>query len=53
MLVDGWKEHLSQDIAKYGSVVEKIELKEQQDLDKGITISRFGFVNAVLRRFCE
>jgi Zn-finger nucleic acid-binding protein len=52
-LVDGWKEYLNQDSAKYGSVLKKIELKEQQDLDKGVSISRFGFVNAVLRRFCE
>jgi Zn-finger nucleic acid-binding protein len=52
-LVDGWKEHLSQDSAKYGSVLNKIELKEQQDLDNSVSISRFGFVNAVLRRFCE
>jgi len=53
MLVDGWKEHFDQDIEKYGSVVKKIELKEQQELDQGVTISRFGLVNAVLRRFCE
>jgi len=52
-LVDGWKEHLNQDSAKYGSVLKKIEVKEQQDLDESVSISRFGFVNAVLRRFCE
>ncbi|HUD84733.1 MAG TPA: hypothetical protein VMQ67_14575, partial [Candidatus Saccharimonadales bacterium] len=53
MLVEGWKEHLNQDSAKYGSVLKKIEVKEQQDLDESVSISRFGFVNAVLRRFCE
>jgi Zn-finger nucleic acid-binding protein len=53
ILVDGWKEYLNQDLARYGSILKKIELKEQQDLDKGVSISRFGFVNAVLRRFCE
>jgi len=52
-LVDGWKECLNKDSAKYGSVLRKIELKEQQALDQGVSISRFGFVNAVLRRFCE
>jgi len=28
-------------------------LKEQDELDKAVSISRFGFVNALLRRFCE
>ena len=52
-LVDGWKEYLNQDSARFGSILNKIEVKEQQDLDKSVSISRFGFVNAVLRRFCE
>ncbi len=53
MLVDGWKECLNQDVKKYGSILEKVEAKEQQELDKAVSISRFSFVNAVLRRFCE
>ena len=53
MLVAGWKQSLNQDSAKYGSVLQKIELKEQQEIDKSVSISRFGFVNAVLRQFCE
>lgn len=53
VLVDGWKECLNRDSAKYGSILQKVELKEQQDLDKSVSISRFGFVNAILRRFCE
>ena len=53
MLVDGWKECLNQDLDKYGSILKKVELKEQEELDKAVSISRFGFVNAVLRRFCE
>ena len=52
-VVDGWKADLSQDEAKYGPVVEKIEVEEQKELDKAVSISRFGFMNAVLRRFCE
>jgi Zn-finger nucleic acid-binding protein len=52
-LVDGWKDCLNQDAAKYGDILHKIEVKEQEDLDKSVSISRFGFVNAVLRRFCE
>ena len=53
MLVDGWKECLNQDVDKYGPILEKVEQKEQEELDKAVSISRFGFVNAILRRFCE
>ena len=52
-VVDGWKADLNKDSAAYGGVVDKIEVEEQQELDKAVSISRFGFVNAVLRRFCE
>ena len=52
-LVDGWKACLKKDSAKYGSILQKIEVEEQKELDKAVSISRFGFVNAVLRRFCE
>jgi Zn-finger nucleic acid-binding protein len=52
-VVDGWKADLNKDAAKYGQMVDKIEAEEQQELDKDVSISRFGFVNAVLRRFCE
>lgn len=52
-VVDGWKADLSKDSAKYGPVVDKIEGEEQKELDRSVSISRFGFVNAVLRRFCE
>ena len=52
-LVDGWKADLGQDTAKYGSVLKKIDVEEQKELDKDVSISRFGFVNKVLRRFCE
>ena len=52
-LVDGWKADLNQDAAKYGSVLQKIDVEEQAELDRDVSISRFGFVNMVLRRFCE
>jgi Zn-finger nucleic acid-binding protein len=52
-VVDGWKADLNQDAAKYGPVLQKIEVEEQKELDRAVSISRFGFVNAVLRRFCE
>lgn len=52
-VVDGWKADLGQDVAKYGPIVDKIEVEEQKELDKAVSISHFGFINAVLRRFCE
>ncbi|HUJ71363.1 MAG TPA: zf-TFIIB domain-containing protein [Verrucomicrobiae bacterium] len=52
-LVDGWKSHLGEDMEKYGPVLEKVEVEEQKELDKVVSISRFGFVNAVLRKLCE
>src|SRR5579859_2537638 len=52
-VVDGWKADLNQDEAKYGPIVDKIEVEEQKELDKAVSISRFGLVNSVLRRFCE
>jgi len=52
-LVDGWKADLNQDLAKYGSILEKIDAEEQKELGRDVSISRFGFVNKVLQRFCE
>jgi len=52
-VVDGWKADLSQDLAKYGPVLQKVDTAEQKELDRDVSISRFAFVNAVLRRFCE
>ncbi len=52
-VVDGWKADLGSDLAKYGGVVDKIEAEEEKEAARDVSISRFGFVNAVLRRFCE
>jgi Zn-finger nucleic acid-binding protein len=52
-VVDGWKADLQQDVAKYGPVLKKIDVEEQKQLDRSVSISRFGFVNSVLRQFCE
>ena len=52
-LVDGWKACLNKDTAKYGTILKKINTEEQNELDRDVTISRFGFVNAFLRRFSE
>jgi Zn-finger nucleic acid-binding protein len=51
-VVDGWKADLNQDTVKYGPILQKIEAEEQKELDKDVSISRIGFVNAVLRRLC-
>ena len=53
VVVDGWKADLNQDLAKYGPVLQKVDTAEQKELDRDVSISRFAFVNAVLRRFCE
>jgi Zn-finger nucleic acid-binding protein len=52
-VVDGWKADLNEDSAKYDPILQKIDVEEQMELDKAVSISRFGFVNAVLRHFCE
>jgi len=52
-LVDGWKSYLNQDEEKYRPILQKIEIEEQNELDKAVSISRFGFVNAILRKLCE
>jgi Zn-finger nucleic acid-binding protein len=52
-VVDGWKSDLAKDEGKYDSVLQKIDVEEQKELDQAVSISRFGFVNRVLRRFCE
>ena len=52
-VVDGWKADLNLDVAKYGPILKKVEVQEQKELDAAVSISRFGFVNCVLRQFCE
>jgi len=50
-LVDGWKGCLNDDLTKYGGIVKKVELQEEQELKKNASISRAGFVHAALRGF--
>jgi Zn-finger nucleic acid-binding protein len=52
-LADGWKADLKQDSGNYDSILQKIDVEEQKELDQAVSISRFRFVNKVLRRFCE
>jgi Zn-finger nucleic acid-binding protein len=53
MLVDGWKGSLQGDMQKYGTILDKVRKQEDADTDRTVSISHFGFVNALLRRFCE
>ncbi len=46
MLVEGWKDGLSGDLAKYGPKLRKIERDVEQKA--GFSGSRFGFVNAMI-----
>jgi len=34
-------------------VLQKIDVEEQKELDRDVSISHIGFVNRVLRQFCE
>jgi Zn-finger nucleic acid-binding protein len=52
-VVDGWNADLNRDMVKYGPVLRKIEIEDQKEFDRSVSISKFGFVNAVLRHFCE
>ena len=52
-LVDGWKSHLEDDSDKYGPILKKVAAKEKEELGRSVSISRFGFVNAVLRYFLD
>jgi Zn-finger nucleic acid-binding protein len=52
-VVDGWKADLNKDTARYDPILQKIAVEEQKELDRAVSISRFGFVNSVLRHFCE
>jgi Zn-finger nucleic acid-binding protein len=52
-VVDGWKGCLNQDIAKYGPILDKIDKQEEAELEKDVSISRFGFVNSILRHFTQ
>ena len=53
MLVNGWKGALQEDVAKYGPLLAKIEKQEDAEIDRNVSISKFGFINAILRRFSE
>ena len=52
-LLDGWKACLNQDAAQYGPILKKIAAEERKEIDRDVSISRFGVVNTILRRLIE
>jgi Zn-finger nucleic acid-binding protein len=48
-LVDGWKGCFSKDMEQYGGILKKVELQEEQELGRDASVSRFGFINSILR----
>jgi Zn-finger nucleic acid-binding protein len=53
IVIDGWKDALKEDMATYGPILKKIKAQEEEEMDRNVSISKVGFVNSILRRFCE
>ena len=49
VLVEEWRSKLKEDMVKFGSVLDKIEREAEDREREDFQISRFGFVNVVLR----
>ncbi len=52
-LLDGWKASLAEDTDTFGPVLKKIATEERKELDRDVSISRFGMVNTILRRLLD
>ena len=50
VLVEEWHGKLEKDMEKFGPVIARIKKEAEERERDDIEISRFGFVNAVLRR---
>lgn len=50
MLVEEWRGKLQEDVARFAPILKKVEAEMEQQDREDFRISRFGFVNAVLRR---
>lgn len=50
-LVEEWEKNLEQDKKSFGSLLQKTRAHCQKELEEAVCISRYDFVNAVLRRF--
>jgi Zn-finger nucleic acid-binding protein len=51
ILVEDWAKKLEEDTEKYGEILEKTRQQVEAKFDAAVSVSRFGFVNAILRRF--
>jgi Zn-finger nucleic acid-binding protein len=49
ILVEEWGKKLEEDRATYGELLEKTRQEVEAKMDDAVSVSRFGFVNAVLR----
>ncbi len=53
VLVEEWKSKLEEDVKTFGPVVAKIRKEAEERERNAFQLSRFGFVNAVLRRIAK
>ncbi len=51
ILVEEWQKKLGENIDRYGQLLEKVKAKCEARIGGSADISRFGFINAILRRF--
>ena len=49
ILVEEWDKKLDEDREKYGPLIEKTRKQVDAKMDEAVSVSRFGFVNAILR----
>jgi len=48
ILVEEWHKKLEEDKEKYGPIIEKTRKQVEARMDKAVSVSRFGFINAIL-----
>jgi uncharacterized protein len=53
LLVEEWRGKLQEDREKFAPVLQKVEQEMEEEDKDNFRISRFGFVNAVLRRIVD
>jgi Zn-finger nucleic acid-binding protein len=49
ILVEEWDKKLEEDLETYGPILEKTREQSQAQMDEAVSVSHFGFVNAILR----
>jgi len=51
ILIEESNKQLGQDMKKYGKLLGKVRVEQEAGVDRAVSVSRFGFVNAILRYF--